>query len=446
MTWSTIRDHIPDGSAISDEEFERRHRIITWILAIHAPVLFVIGLVGGYEPWHAALESAPALVFAAMAALFTGRVVRATAASLGLVVSASILIHFSGSITEAHFHWFVVLALCALYVDLRPFVPTVAYAAVHHVGVGLYDPSLVFEHERGQENLLLWTGVHVLFVLMLIGALAINWVTLQSQARRTARLLDEQATLASQQADLAAQNAAMADEQRERLESQRAVAADVEGHCAELVASSDNVRDCIQGTRSSIDEIEQSFGAVRTLVNEAEAMVAEASSAMTGTQATVESLSARSEEIVAMVELITEIAERTNMLALNATIEAARAGEAGKGFAVVATEVKELANSTAGAALRIGALTSDIRSEMVASTQSVAVVTDSMRDVLDLQQRTANEVAAQQHHTSSVASDVREASTTIMGVVAGIEALNGLVAGHERPDAGVGAASELSQV
>jgi methyl-accepting chemotaxis protein len=77
------------------------------------------------------------------------------------------------------------------------------------------------------------------------------------------------------------------------------------------------------------------------------------------------------QEVGQIVEVITGIAQKTNLLALNATIEAARAGEYGRGFSVVAEEIRKLADSTSHSANEITQLIAAIKEESQKVLESI---------------------------------------------------------------------------
>lgn len=83
----------------------------------------------------------------------------------------------------------------------------------------------------------------------------------------------------------------------------------------------------------------------------------------------VQSLGEKSNQIGEVIDFIQQISEQTNLLALNAAIEAARAGEHGHGFAVVANEVRQLAEETKEATVRISALIKETQDETEKSVQ-----------------------------------------------------------------------------
>lgn len=133
---------------------------------------------------------------------------------------------------------------------------------------------------------------------------------------------------------------------REALHQQSSELATVASAITELEAS---IKDIAQSTVESESESEQAYqlalNGVKVIDRSTRGLMALEEQFVINEQRMVE-LDNYVNKITEVVELISSIANNTNLLALNAAIEAARAGEQGRGFAVVADEVRKLASET----------------------------------------------------------------------------------------------------
>ncbi|WP_111643818.1 methyl-accepting chemotaxis protein [Paranoxybacillus vitaminiphilus] len=140
-----------------------------------------------------------------------------------------------------------------------------------------------------------------------------------------------------------------------------------------------------------------------------------------GLAAVIKNLGERSKEIGQITDVITGIAEQTNLLALNAAIEAARAGEQGRGFAVVADEVRKLAEQSAQSAQQISRLISAIQEETNKAVQSMEAATKEVVSGIGVVNTAGESFNQIQSSINEVTSHIQEISSAIQQMAAGTE-------------------------
>jgi Mg2+ and Co2+ transporter CorA len=161
----------------------------------------------------------------------------------------------------------------------------------------------------------------------------------------------------------------------------------------------------------SIDDLVASIHEIAKNAQDAATTARKAVELASATSGTMSALGRSSQEIGAVIKVITSIAEQTNLLALNATIEAARAGEAGKGFAVVASEVKELARDTAKATEEIGSRIESMQDDTQRAVAAIAKIGEVIEQIDSLQTKIAAAVEEQSVTTSEIGRNISEATT-----------------------------------
>ncbi|MFK7159858.1 methyl-accepting chemotaxis protein [Marinospirillum sp. MEB164] len=147
------------------------------------------------------------------------------------------------------------------------------------------------------------------------------------------------------------------EEARQALQTQQASLAEVAEGTAKTTQSVAQSHQATQVGQASIHAVTEAIMHQAQELNLAKDQVAE--------------LAETSQEIEQVMEVISQVAEQTNLLALNAAIEAARAGEAGRGFAVVADEVRALAQRTHQSTLEVNRIVEELQTATQASVSAI---------------------------------------------------------------------------
>ncbi|MFJ5624194.1 methyl-accepting chemotaxis protein [Peribacillus loiseleuriae] len=142
--------------------------------------------------------------------------------------------------------------------------------------------------------------------------------------------------------------------------------------------------------------------------------------------AMIQSLYERSQEISSILDVITEIADQTNLLSLNAAIESARAGEHGKGFAVVADEVKKLANQSQSSAKQISDLIQDIQMDTLDSVHKMAQVTNDVENGLTISDEAFEKFEVILNSMKEITPHMEEVSATAEQMSAGVQEVSSI--------------------
>jgi CHASE3 domain sensor protein len=228
------------------------------------------------------------------------------------------------------------------------------------------------------EGILLWGSLGAVVLIAVIG-----WIITRSLSTQIGTAVRRVQSSATELQAAATQQAASAREQASAM-------TEITTTLNELQASSRQIAEAAQQVVVIADQTSATVRSGDTTVDRGNGAVAEIRRQVDQVVSRMVELAAKSQEVGAVLDLVLELAEQTNILAINATIEAAGAGESGRRFAVVADEIRKLADRVTGSAKEIGGLVTDVRG----AVNATVITTETGSKAVDAGARQFAEVAS----------------------------------------------------
>lgn len=157
---------LPRGRLLPEALWHQRHRQITRFALLQAAALGVFAAVRGFAVVlciaDVAIVATPALFACAPHA---SRRLRTAATTTSLMFASAVFVDLAGGVTEAHFHFFVMVGIVALYQDWTAFGLCIAITVLHHAVLGSLAPRDVYGSPAERHKPILWACIHGAFVL-----------------------------------------------------------------------------------------------------------------------------------------------------------------------------------------------------------------------------------------------------------------------------------------